>query len=315
MKQQSLRFCLFLLLLTAMLLFCACNRTVSVNADHGIAPADVIRGYPIIFKQVYCTGENNDTPVRYSYIELYNTGEKAVSLDGLYLGYAKGDRDKFAPYPLPADAVIEPHSSYLIRCAQAVSETGALYLDACEKFTLSHYDADMPNLRLSSKRCRLILTNTPNAVKQSELQSGSVLAYFGACSADAADTFPYPVNCDALDKHTAILRTEDNTAWTTVNYADQTCLTVTDYTPSSSSGKLTDIPLSAIQVFASVPGGRYSEDVAVTLTTLPGYDIVFTSDCAKSQRAFDFYSGGEIRITDTTAEQYGYTASLLMDKC
>ncbi len=307
--------CGVLILLTALLcLLCSCHGTEPVNADSDIAPADVIRGYPIIFKQVYGTGENNDTPVRYSYIELYNTSDKPVSLDGLYLGYAKGDRDKYAPYPLPTDAVIAPHASYLIRGAQAVSETGELYIDACEKFTLSHYDADMPNLRLSSKRCRLILTASPKAVRQSDLHAGTVLAYFGAHNADAAEPFPYPANSTALDKHTAVIRTEDNTAWTTVNLAAQTCLTVTDFTPSSSQGRLTDIPLSAVQVFASVPGGRYTDAVTVSLTTLPGYDIVFTRDCDKAPRSFDFYSGGEIRISDTTAEQYGYTASLLMDK-
>lgn len=310
------RFCIIWIafLISLLCLLCACHGTEPVSADGGIAPADVIRGYPIIFKQVYCTGENNDTPVRYSYIELYNTSDKPVSLDGLYLGYAKGDRDKFAPYPLPEGAVIAPHASYLIRGAQAVGETGELYLDACEKFVLSHYDADMPNLRLSSKRCRLILTDSPKAVKQSELFSGRVLAYFGAYNADAADPFPYPANSTALDKHTALLRADGNAAWEAVNFAEQTCLTITDYTPSSSQGKLTEIPLSAIEVFASIPGGRYTDDVAVTLSTLPGYEIVFTRDCAKSPRGFDFYSGNEIRITDTTAEQYGYTASLLMDK-
>ena len=305
---------LILILTTVLFWLCACQGTEPVNADNAMAPADVIRGYPIIFKQVYCTGENNDTPVRYSYIELFNTSDKPVSLDGLYLGYAKGDRDKFAPYPLPEDAVIAPHASYLIRGAQAVGENGELYIDACEKFTLSHYDADLPNLRLSSKRCRLILTDSPNAVKQSELRSGTVLAYFGAYRADAGEPFPYPANSDALDKHTAVLRTEDNSAWLTVDYTEQNCFTVTDYTPSSSQGKLTDIPLSAIEVTASVTGGRYTDDVTVTLSTLPGYDIVYTRDCAKSPRAFDIYSGADIRITDTTAEQYGYTASLLMDK-
>lgn len=316
MKSSHLRSIFVLFLLTVLCLLSSCHGTGAepAYADHAIAPADVIRGYPIIFKQVFCTGENNDTPVRYSFIELYNTSDKPISLGGLYLGYAKGDRDKFAPYPLPEDAVIAPHASYLIRGAQAVSETGELYLDACEKFTLSDYDADMPNLRLSSKRCRLILTDSPKAVKQADLYSGAVLAYFGAYSENAAEPFPYPANSDALNKHTAVLRTEDNTAWTAVNYAEQTCLTVTDYTPSSSEGKLTDLPLSAVEVFASVPGGRYAEDLSVTLTTLPGYDIVFTRDCADTLRGFDIYAGGDIRISDTTAGQYGYTASLLMEK-
>lgn len=308
------RITLFVLLTALLCLLCACHETAPVQTDDGIAPADVIRGYPIIFRQVFGTGENNDTPVRYSYIELYNTSDEPVSLGGLYLGYAKGDRDKFAPYSLPSDAVIAPHASYLIRGAQAVSETGELYIDACEKFLLSHYDADMPNLRLSSKRCRLILTASPKAVKQSDLYSGSVLAYFGAYSKESGEPFPYPANSDMLNKHTAILRTDDNSTWTSVDYTAQTCLTVTDYTPCSSEGKLTELPLSAVQVFASVPGGRYTDNVAVTLSTLPGYDIVFTRDCAKSPRGFDPYSGSDIRISDTTAEQYGYTASLLMDK-
>jgi len=308
-------FVLLLLILCSLLcLFCSCDKTDTVFAENDIAPADVVRGYPIIFKQVYCTGENNDTPVRYSFIELYNTGSRTISLDGLFIGYAKGDRDKYAPYPLPEGAEIAPQSSYLIRCAQAVKDTGELYLDACEKFTLSHYDADLPNLRLSSKRCRLILTNRAQAISQSALYSGEVLAYFGAYASDAGEPFPYPANSDQLNKHNAILRTDDNSTWTNVDYTAESCLTVTDYTPSWSGGKLTELPLSAIRVFASVPGGRYSDEVEVTLSTLPGYDIVFTRDCAQSPRSFASYSGNPIRIGDTTAQQYGYTASLLMDK-
>ena len=198
--------CLLLLIflcLLAGLTLSSCHRTDSDCAEGGIAPADVIRGYPIIFKQVYCTGENNDTPVRYSFIELYNTSDKPVSIGGLVLGYAKGDRDKFAPYPLPKDAVIAPHASYLIRCAQAVGEAGELYLDACEKFTLSHYDADLPNLRLSSKRCRLILTTTTKAVKQSELNEGYVLAYFGAYNAAADEPFPGASQLSGIQQKTA----------------------------------------------------------------------------------------------------------------
>ena len=306
--------CLCTALFALLFLLCACSAGESSTEDDGIAPADVIRGYPIIFKQVYCTGENNDTPVRYSFIELYNTSSRTVSLDGLYLGYAKGDRDKFLPYSFPEGAEIAPHNSYLIRCAQAVGETGELYLDACEKFTLSHYDADMPNLRLSSKRCRLILTDSAKAVSQSALHDGDVLAYFGAYTADAGVAFPYPANSDALDKHTAILRTDDNSAWTTVNYAKESALTITDHTPSYSGGKLTDIPLSAVAVTASVTGGRYSDEVTVTLSTLPGYDIVYTLDCTQSTNAFDRYTGEPIRITDTTAHECGPTTAMLGEK-
>ena len=313
-SRRSLIHLLLFLLIPLLCVLCACTSAADPPAENGIAPADVIRGCPIIFKQVYCTGENNDTPVRYSFIELYNTSDRSFSLDGIYLGYARGDADRYAPYALPDGAEIAPHASYLIRCAQAVAEDGELYLDACEKFLLSDFDADLPSLRLSSKRCRLILTDTPDSVRQTELYAGHVLAYFGAYNKAAGVSFPFPANTDALDKHTAVLRTDDNTAWTTVNYAAQTCLTVTDFTPSSSQGKQTDLPLAAIDVIASVPGGRYAATQSVTLTTLPGYEIVFTTDPAADLRAFAAYSGKPIRIGDTTAEQYGYTASLLMEK-
>jgi len=294
-------------------LLCACVETDFSADENGIAPADVICGSSVIFRSVYCTGDNCDTPVRHSFIELYNTSDKTVSLDRLYLGYAKGQQQEYTMYAFPQGAEIAPGASYLIRCAAAVSEDGVPYLDDCEKFTLSHYDADFPTLVLSAKRTRLILADTALPLKQSDLTSGRVLAYFGACAEDAE--FPFPANSRSLDKHTAILRTDDNTAWQSVDYTAQTCLTITDVTPTSSAGRITDIPLSGVDVIASTVGGRYSDTAIVKLKTLPGYQIVYSLDCEDDLKAFTPYrENQQIHLKDTTASYVGYTAKLLVEK-
>ena len=305
--------CLVLLCILAAAVLClsgCVTADVTVGAD-GVAPADVIDGYPVIFRAVYCTGDNNDTPVRYSYIELYNTSDTPVKFGGKSVQYASGDREKYTVYPFPADAVIAGKSSYLIRCAAAVGEE---YLDACEKFSLTGYDADFPDLVLSSKRCRLYLASGTERLSQSDLAGGRVLAYFGACANGSAGEFPFPANVYGLDKNTAVLRTPDLSSYMTVDLSAQDCFSITQYTPFCSTGQNTDIPLSGVSVVADVAGGRYSDTVEVTLSTLPGYDIVFSLDPVDSLRKFDVYSGKPIKIKDTTAQQYGYTAGLLIEK-
>lgn len=305
----------FLMLIAVLLGFSGCV-TADLSADEdGLAGTDVISGYPVIFRSVYATGDNHDTPVRYSYIELYNTSDHSVRLDGRALQYAKSDNEKYKVYPFPAGAVIEGKSSYLIRCAMAVGEQNEAYLDACEKFTLSHYDADFPELVLSPKRMRLILSDNTARVTQDVIDEGHVLAYFGACAdtVSAAD-FPYPCNLRGISKTTAARRSADLTSWEAVDLSATDCYTVTDYTPSSSKGANTDIPLAGVTVKFSQAGGRYSDTVGVSLSAPPGYDIVFTTDPAVGLHGFDYYSGAEIKIKDTTAQQYGYTAGLLMEK-
>ncbi|MGM9624607.1 MAG: CotH kinase family protein [Eubacteriales bacterium] len=151
--------------------------------------------------------------------------------------------------------------------------------------------------------------------QQEDLTGGHVLAYFAACADEIGySDFPFPTNAFGLDKKTAVMRTPDNSAWMCVDYSRESCFSITQYTPYASAGQNTEIPLSGVQVIASVPGGRYSDTVELTLSTLPGYEIVYSLDCADSVRSFRTYSGKTIRITDTTAQQYGYTAGLLMDK-
>ncbi len=303
------------LLMLTLLLVSGCVTADLTTDAAGIAQTDVISGYPVIFRSVYAAGENNDTPVRFSYIELYNTSAKTVDLSGRAIQYAKGDNEKYKVFPLPDGAEIAGNSSYLIRCAAAVGELGETYLDACEVFSVSHYDADFPTLVLSPKRCRLILTDNTVRISQSQIGEGHALAYFGACADTVtAAQFPYPINVRGISKTTAARRSADLLSWETVDFEKQDCYTVTAYTPSSSKGANTDIPLSGVTVRFSQEGGRYSDTVGVTLSAPEGYDIVFTTDPAADVRGFDTYSGAEIRIKDTTAEQYGYTAGLLMEK-
>ncbi len=306
---------LLLILCAALLLLCGCVTADLSQDDNGLASADVISGFPVIFRSVYATGDNNDTPVRYSYIELYNTSDRTVKLGGRAIQYAKKDNEKYQTYVLPADAEISGGGSYLIRCAAARGENGESYLDACEAFSLTHYDADFPTLVLSSKRCRLALTDNGAQLSQNAIGAGHVLAYFAACAEEVAEEdFPFPTNVRGIGKRIAARRSADLSAWETVDFGALDCFSITAYMPASAKGPNTDIPLSGVTVQFSQVGGRYKDTVGVTLSTLPGYDIVFTTDPAAGLKGFDAYSGAEIKIKDTTAESYGHTAGLLMEK-
>ncbi|MCQ2433563.1 MAG: CotH kinase family protein, partial [Clostridia bacterium] len=272
-------------------------------------------GSSIIFRQVYATGSNNDTPVRYSFLELYNKSGHSIPLGGKSLQYAKGEKTEYIPYPFPEDAVIPGHSSYLIRCAEAVNPKGDAYLDACEAFSLNLFDMDIPSLSLSSKATRLILADTVKSVSASSVralyENAHVLACFSACSEDSDTDFPAVSR--SLDKRTAIRRTDDLSGWEAVDYAHLPCDVITAYTPSASSGQNTEIPISNICVQFSVPGGRYDKTVEVELSTMPGYEIVYTFEHFTSPKRFDAYKK-PLKIKDTTVSTYGFTAELLMDK-
>lgn len=305
-------------LLYAVLLCICLFGCVSVHltkGENGHYAADVISGYPVIFRAVYASGENNDTPVRYSYIELYNTSKQTIRLDGKSLQYAEKDDDDYTSYAFPENAEIAGKSSYLIRCAQAVGGEGEAYLDVCERFSLTVYDMDIPSLVLSSKRCRLLLADTETALSQKDLSSGHALAYFGACAkGTTVKDFPFPKNSDALNKRTVICRTEDNRAWTAVDFSTLDSLSILSYMPCASAGPNTDIPLSGVTVTADCVGGRYSDPVKVTLSTLPGYQIVYSTDTSADVQSFKKYSGEEIVIDHTETDTYGGTTELLVNK-
>ncbi len=292
----------------------ACRSVDLTVGTDGTAPADVVTGYPVIFRQIYCTGDNCDTPVRYSFIELYNTADHPISLRGKSLQYARRNQTDYCVYPFTDDAVIPAESAFLVRCAEAVDEDGTAYIDACEKFLLTKYDADFPELTLSAKRTRLILADTDQPLSDADgllLQNRQVLAYFAACA--DGETLYAPVNAFGLNKTTAVRRSQTLDSWETVDYAAQSCLSITQYTPYGIEGQNTAIPLSGVDVVFSADSGRYDRAVDVSLATLSGYEILYTLDCSDGYSSFHSYQDA-IHIADTATETCGDTAQLLVDK-
>jgi len=283
---------LTVLLLTGIFLFSSCS-SVKINLEmneQGIAAGEVVSGYPIVFSQVYAAGENNDTPVRYSFIELTNTGDEELSLAGMTLQYAPGDRGMYIAYPFAKDAVIGAGEHFLIRCAPARKE-GEAYLDSCEKFSLTAYDWDLPDLVLSNKNIRLMLCDGKNVLDNSAenlWKTAKVKAYFGAKSEGQSSTLP--VMSAAMTKNTVIRRNADH-QWEALNYNTLDCRSISEYTPVSRSGRNDTIPLGGVDVLFSVPGGKYKETQTITLETLPGYDIYYTTDCAADVTQWTKYTG------------------------
>lgn len=123
------------------------NPNPEYNAEEGI-----------IVNQVYGGGGKGDTPFNYSFIELYNTSDKDLSLDGYTLKYSSmrassgnpgGTDGKELSFNL--SGTIPSHTSYLIRCAEEKT--------AVSVYNLSAYDA-LWNRVIDNKQYCIMLTKS-----------------------------------------------------------------------------------------------------------------------------------------------------------
>lgn len=275
------------MVLAAVLLLASCARETPLHAyGESLAPADILTESDLIFSKVYCTGSNDDTPLRCGFIELMNVGTRRVSLRGMSLYYASGKDTEYRVLDFPAGAGVEAGGRYLIRCGEGDPDG---YLAACEKLTLTGWDADFPELRLSSKASYLVIAPTGGdiGVRGDALPAGAV-AYFGARAAGQSGVLP--AMSGALNKRTLLFR-DGREDWSSVDYAALDCLAISDYAPLSSDGACTEIPLSGVDIRFSQPGGRYDGDVTLEMETLPGYRIVYTTEMGQRQEKWKSYEG------------------------
>lgn len=104
----------------------------------------------LIINQVYGGGENNDTPVSHSFIELYNNSDRVISLNELSLQYA--EESTFWKV-LNLKGSINPYSSFLIRC-NSCSDIDKY----STRFKIKRYDMTW-NITLSDLGMKVYLCN------------------------------------------------------------------------------------------------------------------------------------------------------------
>lgn len=268
--------------------------TTQPDAELGL-PSD------IVFRSVYGTGVNNDTPVKYGYIELSNTGDKPVDLSGKALLYKTDTSTKYAKLSFPEGTVIEPSASYLIRCGEGKSKTGKPYDEDYEKIRIDYYDVSWSQV-IDNKEITLALVDSGTSIdiKADVTKVKSVYSYFIATQTESKD----PCTAVGISKNTvACLNSIDK--YETVNMKNASASTLADIRPMYSGGdKNTWLSQTANVVTFSHEAGFYDEGFKLKLEALDGYTIYYTTT-GKDPRVSGAKYTGAISIGKTDNQSWG----------
>lgn len=133
------------------------KQRITVSTDLNPNPVyDAEEG--IIINQVYGGGGKGDTPFDYSFIELYNTTNKSLSLDGYKLNYSSkraasagdGGTDGRV-YTFNLSGTIPSHTSFLVRCAAEKTTVAA--------YNITAYDASWGRVIDNKQYCVTLTKN------------------------------------------------------------------------------------------------------------------------------------------------------------
>jgi alpha-tubulin suppressor-like RCC1 family protein len=257
--------------------------------------------YDLIFRQVYGTGKNNDTAVRYSFIELYNTSEYPLELDGLAVYSYDADTKAYVSRALPDEAV-PSNTSYLIRCAEAAGKNGEAYDSTNEKMLLEHYD-HVWNITLNNKEIQLVLADKgKNYGNISAADISGAYTYFIASSTDIDD-----INAvKGISKNKSAYRSAPGEAYIIVDYKNASVEEIEDYAPGCLAGRLNGpVPVEeAAAVKFSHGAGVYGSEFDLTLTTKDGYQIYYTRNGSDPRSGGTLYTG-PIRMANSDSLPWG----------
>ena len=255
----------------------------------------------LIFRQVYGTGNNNDTAVRYSFIELYNTSEYPLDLIFLSIYSYDADSKAYVSKALP-DVTVPANTSYLIRCAEAKGKNGEAYDGTNEKLLLEHYDL-VWDITLNNKEIQLILADSGKSYGDIPASSApGAYAYFIASSSDISD-----INAiKGISKNKSAYRSSQGEAYVIVDYKNASVSEIEEFAPACLDGKLNGpVPVEeAPTVKFSQGAGVYSKAFDLTLSSKDGYKIYYTINGSDPRDGGTLYTG-PIRITSTDTMTWG----------
>ena len=228
----------------------------------------------LMFRHVYGTGKNNDTPIRYSFIELFNTSEHPLDLDGLAVFSYDVDEKEYVSIAFPA-ITVPGLTSYLIRCAEAKGKNGEEYVTSGEKMSLEHFDLSW-NVVLNNKEIQLVIADSIKSygdVPASAIEDAYV--YFIATQSDSED----PNTAKGISKNKSAFRAAAGEPYVIIDYKSITPEDITEYAPMCLDGKLNGpVTAESADVKFSHTAGVYNASFDLTLQTLSGYKIYYTLD-------------------------------------
>lgn len=244
----------------------------------------------------------------YAFAELYNGGDRAVSLAGLSL-YLPDGAGGMTEYPLLTDAGVPAGGCFLIRGAAARAVESPV-------LRLTEWDAVL-DFCPDPTGVRVVLAASGTGLRTEEPLAGQdgVYAYLSAAGADAGDAFHYVRKTGAgrlLRKRADTDKVEyqslklDEASWTVLR----------QITPRTTSGRVNgEIAGQLAEVAFSAPGGVYEQGFDLTMTAPEGYTVYYSVNGDDPRRAWELgrtptrYTGA-LHLRDTTDMTWGQLTKL-----
>lgn len=221
----------------------------------------------IIITKVYGNDGNVDAPVKSSFIELYNTTDKNLSLGEFSIYYGKGK--SFSRLKFSEHTIIAPSSFFLIKCNEVENYTGV------ELLRVDNYDLEW-SVKIDNKEFEIVLAHNDAKVEPAgDFRNNSgISSYVTASLTPNVDIY----RVHDLSKNKVIIRNglEGDVGYSLVNLTKSSEYNLKKITPKSMKGNNTYVKSNFVEVTFSKDGGVYEGIFDLKLTAPEGYTIYYT---------------------------------------
>ncbi len=260
----------------------------------------------LVISKVYGNGAKKESVTQYGFIELCNTTDKPINMDGLALYYyskTEGGAD-YSVFEFGSDTVIEAGAFYLIKCAgYKKSDT--------EVIKLTDRDAEW-KVTLDNKEICLILAGAGREldVSAQPAEIEDTISYFCATEEFYFDS-SYLIGDISKSKYAVRTALKEDSGWYDVNLTKVSSAKLEQIIPMCSKGPAGEIVSCPVnEVKFNYPAGIYEDAIDVTLTAADGYTVYYTTDGSDpSVSATRRIYTGALHLTDTTHLGPGATTS------
>ncbi len=263
----------------------------------------------VLISAVHGTGKKGaDALVSHSFVQLYNSSSRAISLSGASLYYKTNDALPYVQFTFPSDAVIPAGGYYLVRGnapTQAVADNILV--------AINNYDAAW-DVYFDNKEVRLLLAPSGWMIGVDE----NITAFTDAISvfyASVLEPLDSVYAIDNLTRSKIAVRTalKKYSGYHIVNLSKSATDEIKQATPVTSTGATNEVRGSLInEVLFSAPAGIYDTTFRLELSAAAGYTIYYTTDGSDptdpSNSARKKYTNA-IVMGDTSAMAWGNTTN------
>lgn len=244
----------------------------------------------IIITKVYGNNGNADAPVKASFIELYNTSDRILSLNGYSLYYGEGK--SFSCLKFNNTHNIEPQEYFLIKCNEVEDYSGK------ELMRVENYDINW-NIKIDNKEFEIVLAKNDADIKPKGdfLNNDSISSYVTASLEPDVDIY----RVDDLSKNKVIVRNglTNDVGYSLVNLTKSSESAIAKITPKSSKGENSYIDSNYVEVKFSREGGVYEGIFDLELSAPEGYKIYYTMNGTEPIRNLSTVYSEPLKIANT----------------